>query len=85
MTWFHNPSCVGEATKLLNENIVVAWKDVGLWNDIHVDVAALIVFFCHRMVFSLEIFAVPFDILDHQVFLTQLVTVWEVIKYLEII
>ena len=85
MTWLHNPSCVREAAELLNEDVVVTRKDVSLWDDVHVDVATLVVFFCHRVVFSLKVFAVPFDILHHQIFLTQLVTVWEVIEYLEII
>ena len=85
MTRFHNPGCVGEATELFNEDVVVAGKDVGLWNNIHIDVAALVVFLCHRVVFTLEIFAVPFDILYHQVFLTQFITVWEVVQDLEII
>lgn len=53
MTRFHNPGCVREATELFNKDIVVAGKDVGLWNDVHANIAALVVFFCHRMVFSL--------------------------------
>ena len=85
MTRFHNPGCVREATKLFNEDIVVAGKDVGLWNDVHVNITALVVFFCHRMVFSLKIFTVPFNILYHQVFLAQFITVWEVVEDLEII
>jgi len=85
VAWFHNPGCIREATKLLNEDIVVAWEDVGLWDDIHVYVAALVIFFCHWMVFSFKIFAIPFDILDHQVFLAQLITVWEVVEDLKII
>lgn len=85
MTWLHNPGCVGEATELFYKDVVVPREDVSLWNDVHVNVATLIVFLCHRVIFSLKVFAVPFDILHHQVFLTQFVTVWEVIKYLEII
>jgi hypothetical protein len=85
MTWLHNPCCVGETAKLLHKDIVITGEDVCLRDDVHVYVATLVVFFCHRVIFSFKVFAVPFDILDHQVFLTQFITVWEVIKYLEIV
>ena len=46
--WFHNPGGVWLASELLNEDVVVAWEDISLGDNIHLKVATKFVFFSKR-------------------------------------
>jgi len=76
---FHDPGCVGLSAELLHEDVVITGEDVGLRDDVHVDIAAEFVFFGQGRVFTLQVFAVSLDILHHQVLLAEFVGVREVI------
>jgi hypothetical protein len=73
MRRFHDPGCVRLSAEFLYENVVVTWEDISLGNDVHVDVAAELVFFSEGRVFALEIFTISFNIFNHQVLLAKLV------------
>ena len=80
MRRLHNPGGVGLSAELFDKDVVVAWEDVGLGDNVHVNVAAEFVFFCQGRVFSLQIFAVSLDVLHHQVLLAQFVSVREMVE-----
>ena len=82
MGWFHNPGGVWLASELLNEDVVVAWEDISLGDNIHLKVSTKFIFFSKRLILSFQIFSVSFDILDHEVFLAKFVRVGEMVQYL---
>lgn len=82
MRRLHNPSGVRLSAEFLHENIVIAREDVGLRDNVHVDVASELILLCEWRVLTLKVLAVSFDVLDHQVFLTQLVGVGEMVQNL---
>lgn len=82
MTRFHNPGGIGLPPKLLNENVIVSREDISLRNNVHVDVAAKVILLSKGRILTFKIFAVAFDILDHQVLLAQLISVGVVIQNL---
>jgi hypothetical protein len=62
---FTDPRGVWLPPEFFNEDVVVSGKNIGWWNNVHVDEASLFVFFRDGVVFTLHVFAESLDVLDH--------------------
>ena len=68
----HNPGSIWVFLELLTENGIVSRQDISHRDNVHVEEAAALVFFSNGIIFFFHIFFKPFDVLNHQVFTSQL-------------
>ena len=80
MGWLHDPCGVRLAPEFLNEDVVVSRENVGLWDNVHVDISAKFIFFSKCVVVPLKIFSVPLYVFDHEIFLAEFIRVGEVVQ-----
>jgi hypothetical protein len=79
--WLHDPGGVGVLFKLFNENSVIAWQDIGHWNNVHIEQVSVLVSLSNWVIVFFHVFAETLDILYHQVFSGEFQMVRKVVEY----
>ena len=76
----HDPHDIGVPSELLNEDGVIARQNVGVGDDVHVNVIALLVLLSDRIVLFLHVFPISLDVLALQILSSQLIMIGKVIQ-----
>ena len=79
-TGFHDPHDIGVAAEFFYENCIVSRENIGVGDDVHIDIIPLFILFSNRVILFFHILAVALDILAHQILSCEFVMVREMIQ-----